>query len=501
MARVGVTSQQAGSTTEAVLVIDAGTSSLRATVLRADGERVATSSVPCRFQYSSEGYVTLDPETLWFDLVRAIHNLEVAVHSVRAVAVASQLGLVLVDDHGAPTMPAFAWADRRAAAEAAELRTSLGDAALAVAGRRVDPEQMAPRLMWVRNHLPDAFQRTRHALSLKDYLLLRLTGVAVTDETNASYTMLFDVRRRRWSNDLLAAAEIDPELLPEPVSATERIGTVICSELGALLGVAVAAGGPDGTLGALGSGGTRRGITVDVAGSSDVLVHTVDRPLSDPEGCAVVNAYALPNLWSIGGPTGLTGGATAWLVGILGYDSVEGAYTDLGRQADAIPAGTDGLAFRTAMLGERFPSWRFDAQGSLIGLKPAHGRAHFIRAAEEGSAFLVREGLAVLRRLGEDVQQVIVVGGVASRPASLQLRADAWNCAVATTATEQGTTLGAALVAGLVGRVYSSVAEAEHALVRFGPQYLPNRSVVEEFDEAYERWKTASAVSVKSPGQ
>jgi sugar (pentulose or hexulose) kinase len=409
------------------------------------------------------------------------------------VGLACQVGTVLVDDRLRPVLPALLWQDRRALAEADALDQELGELGMSISGRRPAPELGAPRVRWIARHEPDAWARTRWVLSLKDFLLARLTGAVVTDATSASYSLLFDVRRRAWSPELASAAAVPLERLPAVLPATEAGGRVTASaaDTGLPAGLPVAVGGPDGSVAALGAGAVRAGVTVDVAGTTDVLVHVTAAPTLDPTRRSVLNAYLLPGLWTVGGPTGMTSGTIAWLAGILGFATVEAAYAALGAAAAGLPPGADGVTFHPTLSGGRFPTWTSEATGSIAGLRPGHGPAHLLRAAEEGAAFVAREGLAAIESLGIEIGEVRVAGGVARQAAAMQLRADAWGRTVMGIDVPEATTIGAAMLAAVSGGLHPGIEAASDQMVRVGAPVTPNAADAPAWGRAYRRWLAA----------
>jgi sugar (pentulose or hexulose) kinase len=474
-----------------VLAVDVGTSAARVSAVSLAGEVLTAARSPSHPQVAGERCV-LDAHALWSDLTGLIRQVTAQAGAPVAVGVASQLGMVLADDAFDPVAPAFLWPDRRAGAEAAELDGLLGS--LAVAGRRASPELTGPRLRWVVRHEPGTWARTRWVLSLKDFIVARLTGRVATDATSASYTLLFDVRDRGSSADLLAAVEVPAGRLPPVLGAHEPCGAVgreVAAATGLPAGTPVAVGGPDGSVAALGSGAVRAGLTVDVAGSTDVLLHLCERPILDPDRRSILNAFLLPGLWAVGGPTGLTGGAAAWLSGVLGYDSVEAAYRDLGPAAAGIAPGAVGVTFHTALSGERFPTWSAGRAGQVSGLRPEHTAAHLLRAAEEGAAFVVREGLEALAALGVEVGEIRVSGGVTRQPAAMQLRADVLRRRLVGVTNPEATTIGTAMLAAVCSGAHPTIDPAAAAMVRLDAPVEPDPEAADAYDGAFLRWQGA----------
>lgn len=483
----------------AALAIDAGSSRVRASLLAlSDGTVIESQLGP-----PLPGVAEFDLDALWDDVVAIIAELDHRTVDLRAIAVAAQLGTVVLDEHGRPVRPALAWSDKRAADEAELLAETLAPELLGLMGRPMAPELTIARVRWLAEHEPDSLRRARWVLSIKDALVHRLTHRAVADEASASYSGLFDVHARTWSPTLVAAAGIDPPLLPIPMPGTAVAGGLsddAAASLGLPAGLPVAVGGPDGSVGAIGAGAVRAGVTIDVAGTTDVLLRTVDRPVRDPRGRTVLNAHLIPDLWTVGGPTGLTGGVVQWTANLLGYPSVAEAERALGEPtskervtSSANGSAADGPIFLTALDGSRFPTWRAHSTGMIADLRPQHGPADVLRAAQEGVAFTVGEGIEALREIGLDTSEVTVVGGAAGRPAGLQLRSNAWSLPVIALVNREATTTGAAMLAGVACTWFADLDAAALALVRPKRRYQPQAETAAAMARARRRWRDADA--------
>jgi sugar (pentulose or hexulose) kinase len=190
----------------------------------------------------------------------------------------------------------------------------------------------------------------------------------------------------------------------------------------------------------------------------------------------------------MGGPTGMTGGAIAWLAGVLGFQSVEAAYAVLGAAAAALPPGADGVTFHPTLSGGRFPTWTSEATGSITGLRPGHGPAHLLRAAEEGAAFVTRDGLAAIEALGVEMDEVRVAGGASRQAAAMRLRANAWGRTVVGVDIPEASTIGAAMLAAACGGLHAGIEAAAEQMVRVGAPVTPNTADAPAWDRAYYRW-------------
>ena len=301
----------------------------------------------------------------------------------------------------------------------------------------------------------------------KDYLVLKLTGVACTDTASASYTQLFDVRQRQWSPAIAQECGVPTAILPPTFPATTLAGRVTAAAglvTGLVPGTPVAVGGPDGSTGALGVGAHQPGVTVDVAGTTDVLLHTAGAAPRQQGPGVVLNAYLLPGLWTLGGPTGLTGGGLDWLAVTMGYQSAAAAYRALEPALDAADPGD--LMIRTTLTGRRLPQVGDAGQGGRMeGLSAEHGPVHLLRAAEEGSIFEVRLGIDALRSGGTTVGQVICRSRQATSARAAQLRANAWGTRVGRDSDQYASLRGAALAASVAGGYFADAQRAAPALV------------------------------------
>ncbi|MFH5822414.1 FGGY-family carbohydrate kinase [Georgenia sp. AZ-5] len=475
-----------------ILAVDIGTSAIRATVLSLTGDVLTSNGLPTPIERARPDEAILDAERCWRLTAQAVRRAATG-HRVAAVGVSAQLGLVLVDRHGAALTPIFLWPDRTADGYLDDVGGRLADSPVPL-GRRLAVELPGVRLRMLAATQPHVVDDAAAILSVKDYVVARLTGEHVTDPTHASYTLVFDVARGRWSSELARRLDVPGALLP-PVRRADDVagwvGAAASVACGVGRGTVVAVGGPDGTIGSLGAGATAPGRTVDIAGSTDVLVHVTDAPVFDDRGVLTTNAHPLPALWTVGGATGLTGGAIAWLAGLFGYPGVEAMYEDLDRALLAVPAGSRGVLVDTALTGHRFPYWDLRRVGSIRGLTADRRREDILSAAQEGAAFLMADGLRALAAAGRTVDSVVVVGGVARRPDILRLRSSTWGLPVEGVGDGMATSRGAAMLAGVAAGLYSSVEDAARHLIPRGEVYEPDARARASLADAYAAWAAA----------
>lgn len=478
---------------QTILAIDIGTSRTRARLFDLQGEVLDEASRPTATESPFARVAELDCDALWRDFVGTATAVRTEGLEVVALGVTAQLGTVFIDESGDVLQKAMLWADTRAQAEAQEFEEAFGEEGYAVSGRRMAPELVAPRLLWLRRQRFDVFKRLRRIASIKDFLVEKLTGNVLTDETHASYTGLFDVEKRRWSARLMRRAGCDPAMFAQVGFASGKAGGLVkavATQLGLAAGIPVAIGAPDGTAGTIGAGAIHLGVTVDVAGTTDVLLHCLGRPVKDPERRLVLNAHAAAGTWAAGGPTGLTGGAVSWTLKLLGFQGEAESQKALSESLSAVPPGCDGLVFCTSLTGSRFPHWNAGERGALTGIEPGHGPLHVLRSAQEGSAFVVADAIDAIRRCGAEVSEVVAVGGLAADRAAIQLRADVLGVRVVRLATEEASSVGSAMLSGVCANIYPDLNAAAKAFVRVRDTVDPGPAVA-ELRRARSRWSEA----------
>jgi len=467
-----------GPTPPSVVAVDVGTSAVRAVVLSESGTVLSSTRVA---RPDSGGGETFDAEALVADVVTSLAGLEQTA-GARALAVAAHIGVVAVDASGAVLDRAGGWSDPRGLADLARLDPPVQAGVLRGSGRPSAGSSALAYGLSLRSD-PRLASRVRHLLSPTGLLVQRLTGKAVMGTVNAAYTLVSDVASRSWNEAGLAALGLDLAWFPRQVSPIELAGELAVGaarSCGLPAGLPVVAGGPDGSVGAGLLLGADRKLVADVAGTTDVLARLVGRPEDAPAG-TVLNPALTDTGWTAGGATGMTGGTVArWRTMLVPVSEGELA---------AVPPGAEGLLVVPTMTGSRFPRWVSGDRGAVVGQRPEHGAAVLLRAAQEGAAFTVREGVDLLERAGEPRSTVVLAGGTARSRVAAQLRADVLGRATLVSEEPDVTLLGAAALA-LVGA--GMVADLDEARQRIGMIFTaiePDRHRQERYDELFVRWR------------
>jgi len=486
---------------EVLVAVDVGTSGARAAAFDLAGQSVLAVRRPYPTAIPRDGWAEQDAVSWRRAALSALGALISELGPGRPLLAIGLTGqcpsVVPVDRRGKPLRPGIIYRDNRATAAAAALRERFGDRDLhARTGQVPAAFHTAAKIGWIRAHEPAVFAAARQFLEPSEYVALALTGEAVTDWTIAGASAMFDITKRAWSADLLAALDLDPGQLPVPYPSWTVAGQLrpaLVRRFGLTKPVPVIAGAADSMACALGAGVTVPGPVSEMAGSSSCLNSAVAQPLPDLD----VANYASPArpagyLTETGINT--AGEAVDWLAA-LAYGGRGGRpraadYELLDREAAAMPAGADGLLF-VPVLGD---GERDDPllRGTAVGLSLRHGRAAWARATLEGVAFGLRVLLEVLGRDRAAAAELRVSGRAASLPGWNQIKADVLGIPVLPIPGD-ATAAGVAMLAGLGVGAYRDPDKAVAAACHPADPVLPDPASAERYDELYQRYRCVLA--------
>ncbi len=479
-----------------LLGIDIGTSSLKTVVIREDGRRVGSASRAYPIDSPAGSWAEQDTDT-WLSAAvgtirAAIDRARISPGRIAAIGISGQMhGLVCVDARGVALRPAIIWADRRSRKEVSWLESQLGKDRLARwTGNPLAAGFMLPSWLWLTKNEPAVARRTARLLLPKDYLRFRITGRIASEPSDASSTSLFDPRSRTWSEALLAALQIDPDLLP-PIRPSAAIAGSLTEELAAATGLQagtpVVLGGSDQACQALAQGVIDPGIVSSTIGTGGQLLAPTLSAAHDGELRLHLFCHVLPDRWHLEAATLSAGLSLRW----LRENFFPGAsYQSLADQAAQAPAGAEGLFFLPYLLGERTPHMDPEARAGWIGLTLRHQPRHLIRAVMEGVVFSLRQGLDLILALGVPVEHLIASGGGTAHSLWVQLQADVFNRPVYVSHVKEAAATGAALLAGLGVEVFPDARSASNQVLQQpGERYEPDPGRVGIYARAYEVYR------------
>ncbi len=464
----------------AVLGIDVSTTAVKAILLDEAGAVLGIGSAGYDLSVPQPLWSEQDPHLWWHGTVAAIRAVlaetGIAGDDVSAVGLTGQMhGAVLLDRVDEVIRPAILWNDQRTGAECDLIRELVGPERLvAITGNDALTGFTAPKLVWVRDHEPEAWARVAHVLLPKDYVRLRLTGEHALDKADGSGTMLFDLAARDWSAEVLAALGIDRAWMPpthEGPGVTGVVTAAAAAATGLRAGTPVVAGGGDQAANAVGVGAVEPGVVALSLGTSGVIFATTAQPLFEARGRVHAFCHAVPGRWHMMSVMLSAAGSLRWF-----RDAVAAgiSYDELVAGAGEVAAGSEGLLFLPYLTGERSPHPDPLARGAFVGLTLTHDRRHLTRAVLEGVAFGLRDGLDLMIEAGMPAPSTIrASGGGTASPVWRQVLADVLGAEIATVNTTEGAAYGAGLLAAVGAGWYRSVEDAAADVVHATPVAAP----------------------------
>ncbi len=492
-----------------VIGADVGSQGMKTVLLNTHGSVVASAYAAYDAHYPAPAWAEEDPndweQALATTVRHVMQQADVHPESIVALALASQVdGLVCVGKHGDVLRPAIIWLDRRATAQCATLAQFCDATTLFhLTGANLDASHVAPKILWIRDNEPHIFEQSRHLLLPGSYMAYRLTGEAVVDYSNASSTLLFDVKHKKWAQPLVNVLGLDEQQLGRIDGATSIIGPLThnaAERLGLTTKTLVAVGSGDEHAACVGAGVTSSNIVCDINGTAEPICAVSSVPIFDEGGLLETHCHADPLAWLIENPGFVSGGSYRWFLDT--FASHERAlaahrgispYDILNAEAEQTPAAADGLLFLPCLSGAMTPTWNADARGVFFGLSLAHGRGHMVRALLEGTVYGLKDNVDRMAEIGLQPQEIRAVSGGAKGRVWLQMKADVTGLPVSVPHELETTALGAALLAGVSCGLFTNLHEAVQACVGVETYVEPDTAHRQVYDDAYALYREVYA--------
>ena len=467
---------------DVLIGVDVGTTNCKAVAYSIDGAKI--------IEYSVE-YPTYHPKPLWAeqdpnDWVKAfikstrevIAYLKKRGYIIKAICTTSQReGVVPVDKNGRPLARCIIWMDERSTPQAEKIEKELGKEEIyRRTGLRAAPTFTATKVLWIKENQENVYDSTEVFLQPKEYINFIITGVACSDPSLASRTMMFNIHKLDWDLELIEAYGLSVDKMPEIKPSHEPIGHIkedIARKLGLEQTIPVINGGGDRPCEALGAGVIEEGILGESTGTATNVMMSTKRVLLDPKMRLLCSGHVLPGAWLLEGGTTPTGAILRWFRDNIAIEEVEIAkkegrnpYDIINEIADEVRAGSDGLILLPFFMGAKATRWNPYLRGAFIGLTLGHTRGHIARSIMEGIAYLAREIIDVIRSLGIDIKEIRLLGGAAKSELWAKIKASIWNMRVKRMKELDAAPLGAAILAGLGERIFKDYGEAVERMVK-----------------------------------
>lgn len=470
--------------------VDLGTSSVKMLLMDEEGQikSIVTREYPLYFPKT--GWSEQNPEDWYSALVDGIKELtkDCNKDEIDGISFSGQMhGMVILDENDKVIRPAILWNDGRTQEECDYLNNEIGrekissyTANMALTGFT------APKLLWVRKHEPENFARIKKVMLPKDYVAYMLSGVHCTDVSDASGMLLFDVKNKCWSKEMLDICGLKEEQMAKVHESYQVVGTLsqkAAAEVGLPATVKVIAGGGDQAVASVGTGTVGAGKCNVSLGTSGVVFISAQEFAVDDKNALHAFCHADGKYHFMG--VMLSAGACSkwWMDDVLGtkdYPKEEKAVTKLGE---------NNVFFLPYLMGERTPHNNPNARGTFIGMTMDTSRADMTQAVLEGVAFALRDSFEIAKSLGVKIERTRINGGGAKSPLWCKIVANILNVKVDKINSSEGPAFGAAILAAVGCGKYASVEEATEKLIKVIDTTEQDPQLVELYNKKYQVFK------------
>ncbi len=470
--------------------VDLGTSAVKLLLMEGNGRIVNIVSKEYPISFPHPGWSEQEPADWWAQTVAGLKELteNCDKSQIRGISFGGQMhGLVVLDKDDNVIRPAILWNDGRTGKETDYLNNVIGKdklseytANIAFAGFT------APKLLWMKENEPDKFARIEKIMLPKDYIAYRLSGVHCTDVSDASGMLLFDVKNKCWSKEMMEICSVREEQLARIFESYETVGTIkpeIAADLGFSEDVRIIAGAGDNAAAAIGTGTVGDGrCNISLGTSGTIFISSRDFCVDDQNALHAF-AHADGHYHLMGCMLSAASCNKWWMEDIIGTEDYAG------EQAGIKKLGENNVFFLPYLMGERSPHNNPDARGMFIGMSMDTTRADMTQAVLEGVAFGIRDSFEVAKSQGIRIESTKICGGGAKSPLWKRIMANVLGIRVEVIESEEGPGYGGAILAAVGCGEYKDVEEAAEKLVKVVDVIEPEKELTEKYEKKYQYFK------------
>jgi len=469
-----------------VAALDLGTTGCRTFIFDLAGTIIASDYQEWQSFYPSPSFVEQDANTWWESIKktteRAIKKSGIDKTDIVSLSVTNQRETIVpVDKEGKPLHNALVWQDRRTIDQVQFIKTKIGvDKIYETTGLTIDPYFSATKILWFKDNKPEIYQKTHKFLLVSDFIIHKLTGSYYTDFSNASRTMLFDINKLKYSEEIASELEIDLDKMPEALECGVDIGEIVTDETLFDKKTLVVTGAGDQQSAALGVGVVSPGEIKCTTGTGSFILAFLSQPKFDPEKRVLCSCHAVPGAWVQEASIFTTGAVLRWFRDQVGYEECAAAqegqdpYDLMTTEAEKSPIGANGILLIPHFVGSGAPHWNPLAKGIIFGLSLGHERKDLYRAVLEGVAFEIRKNIEVFKHIGISPKELMLTGGGSRSDFWNQIYADVLGITCVRNIIEESTSLGAAILAAAGAGIFPDISKAAENLCKVDKKWLPN---------------------------
>ncbi len=473
-----------------LLGIDFGGGASKATLLREDGEIIATNTTEYATYYPKVGYAEQNPDDWFFATVENIQGVllksKISASEICAVSLdAATHTAVIMDEDFKVIRPAIYWTDTRSKQEVIYLRENFSETIDRQVLHKADTIWTLPELLWIKNNEPENWAKVRKILFAKDYVRHQLTGDYVTDYIEAEGSMMFDINTMQWSKELCDVLDIDTAMMPTIVKPTDIVGTITkeaAEKTGLWEGTPVLCGTTDTVMEVFASGAVQEGqMTLKLATAGRICVVT-DKPYPDVN---LINySHVIDGMFYPGTATKSCAASYRWF-----RDTFHGDYAELDKLAEQVAIGADGLVFHPYLNGELTPYANPNLCADFVGVRAFHTKAHFTRAVLEGVVMSMLDCKIALENLNIPHQNsAAIIGGGGKSPLWRQMVSDALGLELVEMKYADSS-FGSAMLAGIAAGIFESPEKAIEICNEVVSKTVPNPENTQKYLKVFKKYK------------
>lgn len=496
--------------------LDVGSTVCKAAIYDADGTLISIAGREYENLFFSpkEEWCEYDPENLWKVVCecvkRSIQISKVNPEDIEALSVSvSGESIIPIGKNGRPAYNGVNWTDRRSDSYKPEreiLERKIGALKVyEITGYPINPVPSSVKILWFKHEKSEIYRKVWKFMLWEDFINWKFTGKAALSYSTASSSQLFDIKRKKWSEEILGSLDISADVLSECLPSGSVIGEVLpeaSRETGLSKRTVVAAGGWDQSCGALGAGTIDEGETCNTTGTVECITPVVRKPVLN-EKTLSAGFYCSPYftedsyVYFAWFPT--SGAVLKWFKDNFADKEIELAettgkdvYDILVDMAAQSKPGANGLFLLPLFEGSgagQPPTFNIDARGALIGLRLSHGKGDIVRAILEGVAFQTRIIIEELESLGIRVTELKAIGGGAKSKLWMQIKADVTGKKIILPDVTEAGTLGAAMLAGVASKVYQDLNQAVKKACRMKGEFYPRDEIANIYTKLFNIYK------------
>lgn len=469
-----------------VAALDLGTTGCRTFIFDLAGTIISSDYKEWESYYPSPSFVEQDAN-IWWEYIKmtiegAIKKSGIDKAEIVSLSIANQRETIVpVDRQGNPLHNAIVWQDRRTTEQVEFIKKLIGaDKIYSTTGLTIDPYFSAPKILWFKDKKPNIYQKTHKFLLVSDYILYKLTGKYVSDFSNLSRTMLFDITKLKYSDEIASELEIDLDKMPEAMESGVEIGDITTDETLFDKKTLVITGAGDQQSAALGVGVVSPGEIKCTTGTGSFILAYLAKPKFDPEKRVLCSCHAVSGAWVQEASIFTSGAVLKWFRDQVGHKEClatqegQDSYDVITAEAEKSSIGAKGLLLIPHFVGSGAPNWNPLAKGIIFGLSLGHERKDLYRAILEGVAYEIKKNIEVFKELGIEPKKLMLTGGGSRSDYWNQIYADVLGITCVRNIITESTSLGAAILAASGAGIFSDIAKTAENLCKVDKKWIPN---------------------------